>query len=305
MEQTSKPRISAKDFFLNLGATISLYTVVGSLINLLFTVIDNKFPKITNAYQYFGSMSISWPVAILVIFFPIMILLMWVIAKEYDKNPEARYHGVHKWLAYLTLFIAGLVIAGDLVAVLYYFVDGQEITTAFLLKVFVLLVIASSIFTYYISEIRGKLTAQTRNMWRVFAFVLVIGSVIWGFSVLGSPRTQRLFKYDEQKVNDLQNLKGQIEAYYGTNSKLPATQDALNEVNFGAPIVDTQTNTSYEYLKTGDTTYKLCAVFNKDTKEAVSSQSYPYYGEVNWTHPAGKHCFDNKINPLMYAKPMI
>ncbi len=298
--ESTKPKISAKDFFLNLGAIIALYTVVGSLVSLLFTVIDGKFPKITNAY--YGSMSISWPVAILVIFFPIMILLMWLLAREYEVNTEARYHGVHKWMSYLTLFVAGLVMAGDLVAVLYYFVDGQEITTAFLLKVVVLLVISGSIFVYYISEMRGKLTAQARMLWRVFALVLVLGSIVWGFSVLGSPRTQRLFKYDQQKVSDLQTISSQIEMYYSTNSKLPVNLDALKDINYAYRIVDTQTNAPYEYTKTGDLTYTVCAVFNKDTKEAVGSQSYPYYGQVNWTHPAGRHCFSQKVNPLLIPK---
>lgn len=304
MEPT-KTKLSAKDFFLNLGATIALYTSVASLLTLLFTVIDSKFPKITNAYQYYGSSSISWPVAMLVVFFPLTLALMWVIAKEYESNPEGRNKGIHKWLTYLTLFVAGLVIAGDLVSVLYYFLDGQEITTAFLLKVLAILVVLGSIFAYYVSEMRGMLTLSARNAWRIFALVLVVGSILWGFSVLGSPRTQRLYKYDMQKVNDIQNLRGQIDAYYGTNSKLPQSLNDLKEINYGQEIIDTQTNKPYEYTKTGDLNYKLCAVFNKSSKEAEKTVSYAHYaGDVVWTHPEGSHCFDLKINPLMYPKPM-
>src|SRR5574343_502179 len=105
-------KISAKDFFLNLGATISLYTVVFSLLQLLFTVINTKYPKITNAYQYSTSSSISWPVAILIIFVPILLVLMWVINKNYEVEPARRSMGVHKWLTFLTVFISGLVLAG-------------------------------------------------------------------------------------------------------------------------------------------------------------------------------------------------
>lgn len=102
---------NAKDFFLNLGAIVSLYTVVYSLVDLLFTVINTAYPQINNGYDYVGSQSISWPVSILIIFFPIFVLLMWLLEKEYAAYPEKQNAGVHKWLTYITLFISGLVIA--------------------------------------------------------------------------------------------------------------------------------------------------------------------------------------------------
>ncbi|HRH26940.1 MAG TPA: DUF5671 domain-containing protein [Parcubacteria group bacterium] len=299
MEPTQNKN-NVKDFFINLGATVSLYTVVGSLINLLFSVINKAYPQVTSSYYYSGS--ISWPVSVLVIFFPIFLALMWLLGKEYDQNPGSK-SAVHKWLTYLTLFIAGLVLAGNLIAVLYYFIDGRELTTAFLLKALVLLVITGSIFYYYISDVRNLLTPKSRNLWRIFAFVLVLSSIIWGFSVLGSPRTQRLYKYDAEKINGLQNMKGQIEAYYGTYSKLPLTTEDLKSVNFYGSIMDTQTNTPFEYIKTGDITYKLCAVFNKESSKEDQNYGYTYYyGDTSWSHPSGKHCFDQKINTLMYPK---
>lgn len=303
--ETTQSRNNVKDFFLNLGATIALYTVVGSLINLLFSVINKAYPQVGNAYYYNSTSSISWPVSILVIFFPIFLGLMWVMGKDYVAYPEAKNATVHRFLTYLTLFIAGLVLAGGMITVLYYFIDGRELTTAFLLKVLVLLVISASIFTYYISEIRGKLTDSNRNMWRIFAIVVVLGSIIWGFSVLGSPRTQRLYKYDAEKVNGLLNMKGQIEAYYGTNSKLPETVEDLKSANFYGSVLDPQTNLPFEYSKTGELTYRLCANFNKASESNSYSQTSYYYGEVNWTHPAGRHCFDQSINPLMYPKARI
>jgi hypothetical protein len=126
-------KTTARDFFINLGAIVALYTLVGSLISLLFTVVDKAYPRIVNGYDYMSSTSISWPVATLVIFFPIFILLMWLLEKDYRVSPERQSVGIHKWLTYITLFISGLVIAGDLITVLYYFIDGQELTKGFLL----------------------------------------------------------------------------------------------------------------------------------------------------------------------------
>jgi hypothetical protein len=191
-----------------------------------------------------------------------------------------------------------------LITVVYYFIDGQELTTGFLLKVLVLFVIASSLFLYFISDLRGKLTSQSREMWRVVAGVIILGSVIWGFVVLGSPRTQRLLKYDEQKVTDLQNLNNQIGNYYADRGILPDTLEELAKGNYYIAKVDSQNQKAYEYVKISKTEYKLCAEFNKasDDKKNVSSSfsiSYPYNNSL-WVHPAGDYCFQQTINPNLY-----
>ena len=114
-----------------------------NLINLLFTTIDKVYPPTTNFY--YNESYISWPVASLIIFFPVYVLLMWLLEKSYITEPEKRNLGVRKWLTYATLFFAGLTIAIDLVTLLYCFIDGQELTAGFLLKV---LIVWSSQFPY-------------------------------------------------------------------------------------------------------------------------------------------------------------
>jgi len=294
-------KINVKDFFLNLGATVALYTVVVSLLNLLFTIINNVYPKITNGYQYFGSTSIAWPVAVLIIFFPIFIALQWVMAKEYSSNPENKSTGIHKWLTYLTLFIAGLVLAGDLITVLYYFIDGQELTTGFLLKVLSILVVTGCLFVYYISDIKGRLTPQSRMIWRVVASVIVLGSIVWGFAVLGSPATQRLYKYDTAKVNDLSQLRGAIENHYYTNEVLPETIDSLDSSYYVAKL-DSQTQKPYEYRKVSNLEYELCADFNLSSKGTGNQVPEYMYMNENWDHEIGRTCFTQKINPNLFRK---
>lgn len=301
---TSSGRASAKDFFMNLGAIVALYTLAVSLLNLLFTIINTIYPQINYGYNYFGSQSISWPVATLIIFFPVFILLMWLMEKEYIAEPEKKNYGIHKWLTYITLFISGLVMAGDLITVLYYFLDGQELTTGFLLKVLVLLIVASSIFIYYISDIRDRLTSKSRKVWRVIAGVIVLGSIVWGFAVLGSPATQRLYKYDEQKVNDLMNINNEVSNYYATKGTLPKSLTDIS-TQYYIIVSDSQTGKPYEYEKTDEKTYNLCADFNKASNEKDKLNSavrFPY--GVWWTHPTGRYCFAQTINPNMYSKPV-
>ena len=300
----TQTKTSAKDFFINLGAIVALYTSVVSLLNLLFTIINTIYPQINHQYSYFGSESISWPVATLIIFFPIFLLLMWLLEKEYKINPEKQSFGIHRWLTYITLFISGLVMAIDLITLLYYFLDGQELTNGFLLKVFVLLIVAGSIFAYYISDIRGKLTSKSRVFWRLFAGFIVLGSIIWGFAVLGSPATQRLYKYDNQKVNELMSINSEIMNYYNNKGVLPRNLADITAGAYYIIVTDSQTSKPYEYEKKREKTYNLCALFNKASNEKDklnSAVSFPY--GVSWTHPAGRYCFTQTVNPNMYSKP--
>jgi hypothetical protein len=297
----SLSKTSAKDFFLNLGAVISLYTVIGSLISLLFTVIQSKFPQSSTygydyAYtsMYMGAQSISWPVAMLIIVFPIFLTLMYLLGKEYSTPGQEKKHtSIHKWLTYITLFIAGITIAGDLISVIYYFIDGQEMTTGFVLKVTVVLVIAIGVFWYFISEIRNKLSQKERMVWRILACIIVIGSIAIGFFVLGSPRTQRLYKYDTEKINELSSLTYSIENYYSIHAKLPSDLSLL-AVSGYPRIVDMQTSKPYGYEILSATTYNLCADFNKNTPEYITNSTY---GNYPWVHPAGTYCFTQVIKP--------
>ncbi len=306
-------KTSAKDFFLNLGAIVALYTTVVSLLNLLFTVINSAFPQITTYYN--SSSSISMPVATLIIFFPIYILLMWLLEKSYAVEPEKKHLGVRRWLTYITLFIAGLVLAGDLVTVLYYFLDGQELTTGFILKVLSVLIVILGVFMYYISDIREKLTTKSRKVWTIVASVIILGSIIWGFLVLGSPWSQQQIKYDQQKVSDLQNINYDVQNYYQQTGSLPS---AITDIPYCAtvsqmaglqnvPCYDSQTKQPYEYTSINQSTktYELCATFNKPspTQNISGDIDIRPYGMTQWNHLAGHYCFSETI-PVSQYKPM-
>jgi hypothetical protein len=303
-QKHSAPKTSAKDFFLNLGAIVALYAVVVSLLNLLFQVINVAYPKITENFYY--SPSVSFPQAVLIIFFPIFVLLMWVLEKGYKAEPEKKHIAVRRWLTYITLFIAGLTLAGDLVTILYYFLDGQELTTGFLLKILSVLVVTLMVFAYYISDIRGKLTRASQQVWLIVSFVLILASIAWGFAVLGSPRTQQLLKYDQEKINGLTNISSAIESFYSTKGVLPKDLAELSSLNYITIPQDTQSKKPFEYTKTGDITYSLCAEFNKASPDATTPNTYMRpIGYISWTHAAGRSCFNQSINPNLYPTPKV
>ena len=197
-------KITAKDFFLHLGAIVTFYASTIALITLLFEVINFAYPKVTDGYSYFFP-SISFQVATLIVAFPLFLLLSWLLQKNYMTDPGLRENALRRWLSYITLFVAGAVVAGDLVAVIYMFLDGQELTTGFLLKVLTLIVVAGGVFFYYLRDIRNIITSGERNVWRIVALVVILGSIILGFMVIGSPASQREGRYDSQRGFYLQN----------------------------------------------------------------------------------------------------
>jgi hypothetical protein len=300
-------RTTAKDFFLQLGAIAALYASVIALISLLFKVINVAYPKITNAYQYYDK-SIGLQVATIIVAFPIFLVLSWLIQKSFASDPQMREYGLRKWLAYVTLFVSGLIIAGDLVSVIYFFLDGMELTTAFLLKALTLLLVSLGIFGYFFRNLKDTMSGSERNLWRIGASIVALGAIVLGFSVIGSPASQRAMRYDMQKVTDLQNIQWQIIGYYELKGAIPEKLDDLKDpIKSGyMSILDPETQAPYVYEKTSNLSFKLCANFNKpsDNLSNVSivgptDNIIGREGE-NWQHPAGKHCFERTIDPDLY-----
>ncbi len=304
-----QPRSHAKDVFLNLASMITLYSAAAALLNLLFTVINKAFPQVIQYYSYYSTSSISFPVATLIIVFPLYILFMWLIERDLVGSLEGRGSGIRKWLIYITLFISGGLVVGDLVAVVYYFIDGQELTSGFLLKVLSILVVAGAVFWYYITDIRNKLSSSLRKVSAIVAMIFVVLAIIVGFMVIGSPRTQRLAKYDQQRVVDLQSINQSIVYYYQMNASLPSTLNELSTSgNYSVVPVDPETSQPYEYTLIGQSAkaYELCATFNTSTvdKNGTPSRVGMEYLTA-WNHPEGRFCFSQSIPLSGYMKPAI
>lgn len=299
-------KITAKDFFLHIAVIFLLYSGTVALLNILFNVINVAFPQV-NQVGYYSSTSISLPVATLIVVFPLFLFLVNVLHKSYQIDSSRKDYPVRKGLIYLTIFIAGGVLAGDLVTLIYFFLDGQDMTTAFLLKILSVLVVIGSVFGYYLDDLKDRLTGFRRNVWRGVAVVLVLGSIITGFSVLGSPQTQRMYRYDSQKVSDLQSIQWQIVNYWQQKGMIPVTLEQLQDPISGFTVpTDPQTKMSYEYKKTSALSFDLCAEFNKVSQSSTDTMARVVYPEpinkltYSWLHETGRQCFSRSIDPQLY-----
>lgn len=298
INSVQETKTSAKDFFLHLGSMVALYATGISFLNLLFRIINRAFPEVTqNIYAWGGGSEISLPVATLIVAFPLFVLLSYFIQKIYNENPAKKELNIRKWLTYITLFVAGIILAGDLVTVIYKFLDGQDLTTAFILKAIVVLLVAGAVFAHYLQDIRDKVSSKCRKARPIVISVIILASIIWGFSVMGSPKTQRLIKIDNQKISDLQNIQWQVINYWQVNGIIPESMPNL-------PI-------GIEYKKTAEMNFELCTEFNRESminKNIEMAQTYPTKWESfnlpnrndNWNHKAGRQCFERVIDPIAY-----
>ncbi|MCU0660663.1 MAG: DUF5671 domain-containing protein [Candidatus Pacebacteria bacterium] len=318
MTTSHTPHSSVRDFFLHLGSAIALYASTISLLNLLFAVINARFPDIL-AYGVDSSAELlRVAIATLVILFPLYLIFMYVLNTDLAKHAEKRDSSVRKWLTYITLFLTGSAIVVDLVVLINRFLGG-EVTERFIWKVLAVLVVASSVFVYYFLDIKNYWQThriRSRSV-AIGAVVFVLVSILVAFGVVGSPKMQRLQRIDSQKVSDLQSIQWQIINYWQQKGKLPQELSLLVDPLSGFVLPkdpETHLGKMYTYAVIDKQTFQICADFNLQTPKIASMNSpeggpmgatvpdtlyYPS-GNENWEHDAGVFCYKRIIDPDLY-----
>src|SRR5581483_4288834 len=124
------------------------------VINLLLDYMNVAFPDPLNLYYSAGD-SIRWSLALLIIMFPVYFWVSRFLHKDIANEPGKSEIRIRKWLLYFTLFVSALLIIGDLVALIYNFLQG-EITARFILKVIFVLAVAAAVFWYYLYDLRKQ-----------------------------------------------------------------------------------------------------------------------------------------------------
>lgn len=153
-----RPRVSlsSREAFLYLVLFSSLYFAAYHLCSALFDFINLAYPDTETGYRYRNAREqLRWSVSAIIIAFPLFVFTSWRVGRGLDSNPAKRLSPVRRWLTYLTLFLAALVLVGDLTTLVYN-VLGGELTTRFLLKVLSLALVGASVFGYYLWDLRRE-----------------------------------------------------------------------------------------------------------------------------------------------------
>lgn len=326
--ETNKPKLSVGFFFLCLGLLITLITSVTSFLNLVFETLNKRFPDVLNASYLYGYSTyeyenIRMALATLIIFFPIFLVISYFWRKFGKGVMGSVDEVIKKWVVYIILFLSAIVTMVDLVALIKYFIAG-EITTRFILKVVVTLVVAVLVGVYYIFLLREKQSLSKISLaFSIVGAVLVLSAISCSFAVMGSPFKQRLLRLDDRRINDLQSIQYQVINYWQQKEKLPAKlSDLANPLSgYSLPVdPEFEKGTNYEYSVKGNMKFELCATFALPIpkgwreyngggivpmfapKDIVRS-SYPYPGggtNESWNHEAGRTCFERTIDKDIY-----
>ncbi len=307
-----------RDTFLYLLAIITLVVVAVGFGMAVFNYIDFYFPDpATDYYRYASSAyegAIRQAMAMLIVVFPVFLWVLRFLRKDVQRHPEKKELKIRKWLLYLTLFAAALVIIGDFVTVVNNFLRG-ELTTRFVLKALTIFFISGSVFYYYLAQLREKVV-KWLDLFSWIIVVVVTLVVGLGFAVIGSPFSQRDKRFDELRVRDLSTIQNQIINYWQRKESMPEDLTGIEDSISGFLVPrDPETGDEYGYILPAikpyqKPTFQLCAVFKKssidNTNLGVDIKTVPqpavreYYPYDNWQHDAGRYCFDRQIDPDLY-----
>ena len=299
-----------RDVFTHLLAIIFLYTGVITAGSLLFGYIDIYFPDpLSGDIGRWAREGLRWPLAVFTIIFPLYVWLSAYLQKDIERHPPKRDLKTRKWLLYFTLFLTVIAIVIDIVTLLYNFLQG-ELTVRFFLKVASVLVIAVSVFAYYAWNLRSTISATRHPKMKFFAWTVVSLTaviIVAGFVIAGSPQSERLVRFDDQRLSDLQTIQSEVVQYWQAKETIPSSLDSLkNEIRGFTPPVDPETGTAYEYRVTGNMSFELCATFKTSNKNESGTfgqtrpVAVPHGIADNWQHNAERTCFSRTIDPDLF-----
>ena len=308
-------KVTPKDFFLWAGSIIALYVSTVSLLALWFAYIDRLVGEVPSYADPFST-GMRIAVASLIVVFPVYLYLTRKLHREERQNSDKKEIWVRRWLIVLTIFGSVITILVDLVVLLNTFLGGEALTAAFVLKVLSVLVVIGGVFYYYLQEAKGTWDRKegiSKSIAALVSFVVLV-SVVAAFFIIGTPRQLRLMRYDQEKVQALQNIQWQLINHWQQKQRLPALLNDLKDPIGGFVVPeDPQMNDGpqyiYEYKATAPRAFELCAVFNGPSVGTAADGtvkprpvSTDYYGPENeyWEHSAGRVCFERTIDPERY-----
>ncbi len=303
----AKKSASTLDVVLNFFSFILLGLVASSLGMLYYGIINTYFPDpALSMYGYdAGTSGMTYAMASLLVAFPLYVVVVRMWFRRFRENTERMESKLTKWLTYLVLLSTSLAIVIDLITAIFYMLEG-DLTVRFLLKALTILVIAGTIFAFYVLERRlvqyGAMVArQSFQLIGVGVSVLVLAGLGLGFSAVGSPGEAREVNIDQVRAQALQSISGCITQFAQARGRFPTELEELQSSSqysyCGSDTSDPVTYVPYEYIpgelalsETGymEGTFELCATFDRASADAPRSSTGMYQ---KWgTHSAGRDC---------------
>jgi len=299
---------TAKQVVLQLGSLITLFVSLGFFIGLLFSIITLQFPDAADGSWEIQSAkeSLRLCFAMVLVFFPAYLGLTRTVNKIRRTEQQTTYTGFTKWLIYLALLLAGLILLSDLVAVILSYLEG-DITLRFILKALSVLVVVGSAFIYYLLDAQGYwLQREKLSIWYgVIVTLLIIVGLGYALTFIDSPREVREQRIDQSQLSDLQTMQWQLQNFITVENRVP---ESLSEVTDVTIPTAPEGRTDYRYEKT-ETGFMLCATFNTNSQPPDTSFVTPIdktaviLNPDQWEYVAGETCFERTVQLATVPSP--
>ena len=276
----------ALDAFLNLLSLISLGWLAQSFGTTCFQLINKYLGDINNIYSgpYFSESLLKYGIASLLVITPVYFSAVNILHLKYKKQELNHSSGVYRWLTYLMLLVSALTIVGSLIALIASFLDGNY-TSAFIAKVFTIIVIAGMIFGYYFYDLRRRDYSRKDLVSLIVAgvtLVLIVAALIGGFMSIETPAQSRMRLQDSQTEQVLVQHIYIITGDYNNTKVLSESYDFQNSLSGSNLPVGT-----VAYRKVSNQLFELCADFKAPANnQYYSDKSYPWYN-----HAGGRQCY--------------
>jgi hypothetical protein len=277
---------------------ITVYMCLSSIWSILYSLIDLKYPDVIGAASNYGSGltsvgavydTFAFPLALVVVSSITACVLGFFLISKFEKNEDLRPDRLYTFMRALVFIGGAVMIFSGFVYVVYSWLYGN-LVQAVIMKGIVAFAIVGMVALYFYLTGDGK-NKNEGVISRVFAILLVVvtlATMFYSFNIIGTPTQARLYRLDSITLQNLQNVKNEIdnqEQNFGVKIK------DLKEINADyAKGAIRQTQMTYS---SNETDYTLCAQFNSEMPQTINIPDR----NVDWDYHAGQSCFTFKHLP--------
>jgi hypothetical protein len=299
-KQSQKNNDAKFAFFYLLSLVALIFTSLSTGM-VIFQAINKYISEIGASYSAsFSGEVLKFAISSLVVSIPIFYFITAKIYKSLYQGVLDPDSGVRRWLTYLILFVSSVVMIIWVIMTVNNFLDG-ELTLKFALKFLTVLIIAGTVFGFYLYDIkREKVEGVKDQVIKVFFWMtlgLTIIVFVSGLFMVESPWEAKARRVDNKIVDNLNRIEYRINNFYKENDRLPENLKELPEKDKYVymdehHLIDPRTQDIYEYNVLSDKEYELCADFKTSNK---NDESRPRTINRTWEHDSGRECFNLEV----------
>lgn len=285
---------AAKYAFFYLLSLVSLIFMTTSVGVIIFQIINKLVTDLIHTEQ-FSSDTLKFAISAIIIATPIYYITAWQINKNLFSGQLHKESGVRKWLTYLILLIASVVMIGWLIGTINSFLNG-DLTAKFILKSLTSIILAGAVFGYYFYDIKREqlvgVKDKTVKIYFYTTLAVVVIALVASFFFVESPTAARNRNQDNLILNKFDNIDNAINSYYSENKKFPVNLEILvteKRLQSDSDLKDPVTNQPIQYKPGKDKIYELCDTFLSSNKDQTQ------YNNPRWLHDSGYQCLSQRV----------